>query len=146
MRYLWTQECQEALDTLKEKLVIAPILVFLDWSNIFHVHVDTSSIVLGAVLTQPREGNIDCPVHFSSHKLFYSKNNYIIMKHEGLAMIYALQKFWNYFLGTPFKLFMDHSMLKYLVNKLVLGGEYINGIFSSKSLNSKWFSNRENIM
>ena len=37
-------------------------------------------------------------------------------------MVYALQKFRNYLLGAFFKMFTDHSTLKYLVNKPVLGG------------------------
>jgi hypothetical protein len=37
-------------------------------------------------------------------------------------MVYALQKFRHYLLGKHFKMFTDHSSLKYLVNKLVLGG------------------------
>ena len=37
-------------------------------------------------------------------------------------MVYALQKFRHYLLGKHFKMFTDHSTLKYLVNKLVLGG------------------------
>lgn len=36
---------------LKEKLVIVPILVFLNWSKEFHVHVEALSITLGAILT-----------------------------------------------------------------------------------------------
>ena len=37
-------------------------------------------------------------------------------------MVYALQKFRHYLLGEHFKMFIDHSALKYLVNKPVLGG------------------------
>jgi hypothetical protein len=37
-------------------------------------------------------------------------------------MVYALQKFKHYLLGKHFKMFTDHSTLKYLVNKPVLGG------------------------
>jgi hypothetical protein len=37
-------------------------------------------------------------------------------------MVYALQKFHHYLLGGHFKMFTDHSALKYLVNKPVLGG------------------------
>jgi hypothetical protein len=37
-------------------------------------------------------------------------------------MVYALQKYRHYLLGKHFKMFTDHSSLKYLVNKLVLGG------------------------
>ena len=37
-------------------------------------------------------------------------------------MVYTLQKFRHYLLGAHFKMFTNHSTLKYLVNKPVLGG------------------------
>jgi hypothetical protein len=37
-------------------------------------------------------------------------------------MVYALHKFFHYLLGAHFKMFTNHSALKYLVNKPVLGG------------------------
>jgi hypothetical protein len=37
-------------------------------------------------------------------------------------MIYSLQKFRHYLLGSYFKFFTNHSALKYLVNKPVLEG------------------------
>jgi hypothetical protein len=95
---------------------------FLDWSKEFHVHVDASSIALGVVLAQPREGDVDHLLSFSSRKLSTAEINYTTIEREGLAMVYVLQKFCHYFLGGHFKMFTDHSTLKYLVNKLVLGG------------------------
>ena len=38
-------------------------------------------------------------------------------------MVYALQKFRHYLLGAHFKMFIDHSTLKHLVNKPMLGGK-----------------------
>ena len=38
-------------------------------------------------------------------------------------MFYALQKFGHYLLGGHFQMYTDHSVLKYLVNKPVLGGK-----------------------
>jgi hypothetical protein len=43
-KFQWNEDCQKGLDVLKQKLVIVPILVFLDWKKEFHVHVDASSI------------------------------------------------------------------------------------------------------
>jgi hypothetical protein len=37
-------------------------------------------------------------------------------------MVYALQKFRHYLLGKHFKMFNDHYVLKYIVNKPLLGG------------------------
>jgi hypothetical protein len=42
---------------------------------------------------------------------------------EGLAMVYALQKFRNYLLGSHFMMYTYHSVLIYLVNKTVFYGE-----------------------
>jgi hypothetical protein len=47
IRFQWNEDCQQELDTLKEKMVTTPILVFPDWENTFHVHVDASTIALG---------------------------------------------------------------------------------------------------
>jgi hypothetical protein len=74
------------------------------------------------VLEKPREGDIDHPLLFSSRKLSIVEINYTTTEREGLAMVYALQKFHHYLLGGHFIMFIDHSALKYLVNKLVLGG------------------------
>jgi hypothetical protein len=50
------------------------------------------------------------------------ENNYNTIEREVLAMVYELHKFRHYLLGKHFKMFTDNSSLKYLVNKLVLGG------------------------
>jgi hypothetical protein len=121
-KFHWIEECQQSFDTLKQKLVTAPILVFLDWSKEFHVHVDASSIALGDVLAQLGTRDIDHSLAFSSRKLSTAEINYTTPEREGLAMVYALQKFHHCLLGGHFKIFTDHSALKYLVNKPVLGG------------------------
>jgi hypothetical protein len=46
----WNEDFQNSLDTLKENMVTAPTLVFLDWEKTFHVHVDASTITLGAIM------------------------------------------------------------------------------------------------
>ena len=80
-------------------MVTAPILVFLDWSKEFHVHVDDSSIALGAVLAQPGAGDIDHLLSFASRKISTAEINYTTTKREGLSMVYTLQKFRHYLLG-----------------------------------------------
>jgi hypothetical protein len=103
-------------------MVTAPILGFPDWTKEFHVHVDASSIALGAVLAQPGGGYIDHLLSFASRKLSIAEINYTTTELEGLAMVYALYKFHHYLLGGHFKMFIDHSTLKYLVKKPMLGG------------------------
>ena len=111
VKYEWIEECQKSLDILKEKMVTTSILVFQDWKKPFHVHVDASSIGLGIILAQPREGGIDRPIAFASKNISLAERNYTTTEREGLAMVYALQKFRHYFLGSHFKMFTDHSPL-----------------------------------
>ena len=103
-------------------MVTMPILVFPDWKKIFHVHVDASSIALGIILAQPGEEGINHPIAFASRKLSSAERNYTTTAREGLSMVYALQKFRHYLLGSHFKMYWNEP-LKYLVNKPVLGGE-----------------------
>jgi len=102
---------------------MTPILVFPNWKLPFHVHVDSSSIALGFILAQPGEGGLDHPISFASRKLSSTECNYTTTEREGFVMVYALQKIRHYLLGAQFKMFIDHSSLKYLVNKSVLGGK-----------------------
>ena len=66
------------------------------------MHVDASSIALGDVITQPGTGNIDHPISFASRKLSIAEKNYTTTECEGLAMVYALQKFHHYLLRISF--------------------------------------------
>ena len=109
--YEWNQECQGSFDTLKSKMASTPIQVFPDWDKEFHVHVDASSIVLGVVLAQPGEGDMDKLITYASRNLSFAKRNYTTTKREGLAMVYAQQKFQHYLLGRHFNMFTDHSAL-----------------------------------
>jgi hypothetical protein len=49
-QFSWKEECQQSFDTLKQKIVIVPIMVFPDWTKEFHLHVDASFVSLGVVL------------------------------------------------------------------------------------------------
>ena len=104
-------------------MVTMPILVFPNWKRPFHVHVDASSIALRIFLPQLGDGGIDHPIAFERRKLSSTERNYTTTEREGLAMVYPLQKFRHYLLGSHFKMFTYHASLKYLVNKPVLGGK-----------------------
>jgi hypothetical protein len=52
-KFQWNEDYQHGLDTLKEKMVTAPILIFPGWEKTFHLHVDALAIALGAILVQP---------------------------------------------------------------------------------------------
>jgi hypothetical protein len=46
----WTKENQNAWEDIKNKYVQDLILINLNWELGFHVHIDASQLVIGAVL------------------------------------------------------------------------------------------------
>jgi hypothetical protein len=68
-KFQWNEDCQKRLDTLKQKLVIEPILIFPYWKKEFHVHVDASSKALSVILSHLGEGYLDHPIAFARRKL-----------------------------------------------------------------------------
>jgi hypothetical protein len=85
--------------------------------------VDASSIALGEMLSQPEGGDLYHAISFSRRKLTTIEKSYTTTEREGLEMVYTLHKFRHYLLGSHFMMYTDHYALRYLVNKLVFGGE-----------------------
>lgn len=79
-------------------------------------------IALGVVIMQDGGEGLDHPIVFTSHRLSKVEKNYSTTERKGLAMVYALQKYRDYLLERHFKMYTDHSMMKYFINKPVLGG------------------------
>lgn len=73
-------------------------------------------------------GDIDHHISFASKKLSKSKKKYSTTEHKGLAMVYALHKCRHYLLGAHFKMYTNHSILKYLVNKPMLGVRFLYAV------------------
>ena len=89
----WIEECNISFETLKRKLVEAPILRFVNWSIKFHVHIDASGLAIGMILMQPGDDGMDYPIVYSRRKLNKEEQNYSTTKREALGMVFALQKY-----------------------------------------------------
>ena len=48
--FYWNDECQQAFEQLKQKLVLPPILIYPNFDKPFILFTDASSFGLGAVL------------------------------------------------------------------------------------------------
>ena len=56
VRFKWTKECQNAFQTLKTKLVNAPVLAHPDFNHGFILDVDACDQSIGAVISQKIHG------------------------------------------------------------------------------------------
>ncbi|XP_058766048.1 uncharacterized protein LOC131639583 [Vicia villosa] len=114
--FTFDDECAVAFETIKKKLVSAPIVVAPDWSLPFEIMCDASDIAVGAVLGQRREKLLHV-IYYASHVLNPAQINYATTEKELLAVVYAFDKFRQYLLGSRVIAYTDHSALKYIFAK-----------------------------
>uniref|UniRef100_A0A2N9G390 RNA-directed DNA polymerase n=1 Tax=Fagus sylvatica TaxID=28930 RepID=A0A2N9G390_FAGSY len=112
----WTEACQEAFTKLIGKLTSAPIMQAPDWSLPFELMCDASDYAIGAVLGQ-RKDKKPHVIYYASRTLNSAQMNYTTTEKELLAIVFALDKFRSYLIGSPVVCFTDHAALKYLFTK-----------------------------
>ena len=114
--FKFDEACEKAFTNLKEKLTSAPIIVPPDWSLPFELMCDASDYALGAVLGQ-RKDKQPHVIYYASRTLNDAQLNYSTTEKELLAVVFALDKFRSYLLGTKVIIYSDHAALKYLLTK-----------------------------
>ena len=109
-------ECFKSSGKLKQELISVPILSAPNWAQPFKIMCDASDFAIGAVLGQ-RIDNRQHVIYYSSRTLNDAQQNYTTTEKEFLAVVFALEKFRPYLLGSKMVIFTDHSALKYLMTK-----------------------------
>ena len=108
----WTPQCQAAFDTLRLKLVEAPLLAYSDFEKDFVLETDASVKGLGAVLSQKQEDGRFHPVAYASHALSSQEKNCGITDLETLAVVWAISHFHAYLYGHEVTIYTNHSAVK----------------------------------
>ena len=114
--FAWSQACEAAFDKLKTMLVSPPIMRSPNWNLPFEIMCDTSDYAIGAVLGQ-REDKKAFVIYYASKTLDSSRAKYTTTEKEFLVVVFALEKFRSYIVGSPVTIFTDHAALKYLLSK-----------------------------
>ncbi|KAM1557152.1 hypothetical protein ACFX10_040615 [Malus domestica] len=112
----FNEACEQAFKHLKDLLTTAPIITPPDWSIPFELMCDASDYALGAVLGQ-RKNKQPHVIYYASRTLNDAQLNYSTTEKELLAVVFALDKFRSYLIGTKVIVFTDHAALKYLFTK-----------------------------
>ncbi|KAK4411894.1 Retrovirus-related Pol polyprotein from transposon.6 [Sesamum angolense] len=87
-----------------------------DWSTPFEIMCDASNYAVGAVLGQKIEKTHHV-IYYASKTLDAAQCNYSTTEKELLAIVFALDKFRSYLLGSKIVVFSDHAALKHLLSK-----------------------------
>lgn len=117
VEFIWANNCREALDTLKSKLVTTPILRCLNWDLPFHIHTDALNKVIGVALGQIDE-KLPYAIYFVTKNLSKAELNYTVTEKELLAVVHSLNKFRHYIIAYQTFVHTNHAIIRYLINKL----------------------------
>src|SRR2546430_16402504 len=112
--FKWTQKQQTAFDSLKERLILAPILSYPDFELPFILYTDASGTGLGAVLSQKQKDGKEHVISYASRSLNVHEQNYPVTDQECLAIVWALKKFSHYLELQHFTVVTDHAALKWM--------------------------------
>ncbi|XP_062527581.1 uncharacterized protein LOC134199889 [Bombyx mori] len=113
--FTWNNEQQLAFETLKNRLISPPLLIYPDFTKPFTLTCDASNYAISAILSQG-DPNRDKPIAYASRTLNKSEINYNVTEKELLAIMYGCKTFRPYLYGQKFKIITDHNPLKWLFN------------------------------
>ena len=115
--FVWSDDCRQALDSLKSRLCTAPVLVLPDFGKPFAVHTDACDVGLGAALVQTDERGHERAIAYASRTLSKSERPYSTSEKECLGVIWALEHFRPYIEGTHVTVVTDHNSLRWLMSR-----------------------------
>ncbi|GFQ71956.1 retrovirus-related Pol polyprotein from transposon 17.6 [Trichonephila clavata] len=110
-KFIWTDECNNAFNKLKDELTSAPILAYPETGKQFILDTDASHESIGAVLSQEMDGQ-ECDIAYFSKYLFRPERNYCVVRKELLAIVKAVEHFLHYLYGRRILLRTDHASLE----------------------------------
>src|ERR1044072_2053823 len=114
--FLFDDACLKAFEQLKQCLISAPVIIAPNWTLDFELMCDASVYAVGAVLGQRKE-KVFHAIHYASKVLNEAQINYATTEKELLAIVYALEKFRSYLIGSKVIIYTDHAAIKYLLRK-----------------------------
>ena len=113
--FIWTEECQSALNTLIDIILNNPSLQQPDLSKPFFLQVNASAFATGAILTQQDDRKKHIAVGFHSQTFSEAEWNYNIHDRELLAVYRGLTHYRHLLLSSPHPItvYTDHKNLEY---------------------------------
>ena len=111
--FIWSLECENSFQALKQKLISAPVLQYPDPTKEYQLETDASDKAIGAVLRIQTDQGFK-PVAYESRMLSPAEQNYAIHDKELFAIVHALKRWRSYLEGVDkITVLTDHKSLEF---------------------------------
>ena len=114
-KFCWDQSCVEAFNTLKEKLIEAPVLAYPQPEGMLILDTDASNTSISGCLSQVQDG-VERVLAYGSKALSSAQRRYCTTKRELLAVVNFVKHYRMYLWGRHFLVRTDHASLRWLIN------------------------------
>lgn len=111
VQFKWTEKCDVAFVTVKNKLTSNDVLVHYNPALPLKLVVDASNYGVGAILCHIFDNKVEKPIAYASRSLSSAEQKYSQIEKEGLAIIFGVNKFNDYLYLNHFTLVTDHKPL-----------------------------------
>ena len=108
MVFVWTEDCEESFQDLKERMTTAPVLTMPDCTGNYAIFSDASKKGLGCILMQ--QGKV---ISYASKQLKDYEKNYPNHDLELATVVFALKIWRDYLYGERTQIYTDHKSVKY---------------------------------
>lgn len=115
VKFIWTDECQQAFDALKTALMTPPVLAYPIPEKTFILDTDASDRATGAVLSQMHADG-EHVIAYMSKAMNKHEQSYCVTRKELLAVVNALKHFNSYLYGQAVLLRTDNSAVSWVRN------------------------------
>jgi hypothetical protein len=110
-KFEWTESCDKSFKEIKKALANTTSLSHFDESSTIVLTCDSSDSGVAAVLSIKDSNNIIKPVAFASKKLNDTQLKYPILEKEAYAIVFGVNKFYEFLFGHKFILQTDNEAL-----------------------------------
>lgn len=115
-QWLWDKKCNKSFEKVKDMLMSNNVLTHFDPNKPVKLTVDASNFAVGAYISHIFENGFEKPIAFASRLLNPAEIKYSQIEKEALAIIFGVQKFFQYLYCKKFLLFTDHKPLLAIFN------------------------------
>lgn len=113
-KWVWNDEHTQAFETLRDRLINAPIMAFPDFTRPFHITTDASTVAIGYYLSFYDENNKERVVCYGGRNLHQNEKAWSTVELEALAIVEAIRQFSVYLSNSKFTIHSDNVSMQWL--------------------------------